>query len=66
MDAFSRLNNPGPEGPALSYPWKGIGFNQAFVGILEYWSVGVLKKQRTKTSETCYDLEKMLFFPTIC
>jgi len=63
---FSKVIHSGPEGSALGYPWKRIVCNQAFVGILEYWSLGVLKKQRTKTTETCYDLGKMLFFLIIC
>ena len=66
--------DPSPESPALGYPWKGIVCSQAFAGVLEYWriedpvfsGIGVLKKQRTKTFGTCYDLGKMLFFLTYC
>ena len=32
--------DPGPEGPALGYPWKGIVYRPLF---LEYWSAGVVE-----------------------
>jgi hypothetical protein len=54
----AKVKNPGPEGPALGYPWKGIVYRPLF---LEYWSGGVLKKQRTRNLGTCCDLEKHCF-----
>ena len=32
--------DPGPEGPALVYPWKGVVYIAIF--LREYWSAGVL------------------------
>ena len=35
------VKNPGPEGPALDYPWKGVVYNA--ISLREYWSVGVVE-----------------------
>ncbi|MBW2222276.1 MAG: hypothetical protein JRF22_07065 [Deltaproteobacteria bacterium] len=33
--------DPGPEGPALGYPWKGVVYMAIF--LWEYWSAGVVE-----------------------
>ena len=37
-----RVKNPGSDGPALGYPWKGIVYRQA---LMEYWSVEKAKNK---------------------
>jgi hypothetical protein len=38
--------DPGPEGPALVSPWKGVVYIAIF--LLEYWSVGVVEYCKCK------------------
>jgi hypothetical protein len=35
------VKNPGPESPALGYPWKGVVYIAIF--LREYWSAGVME-----------------------
>jgi len=36
-----KSKDPGPEGPALGYPWKGVVYIAIF--LREYWSAGVVE-----------------------
>ena len=36
-----KCKDPGPEGPALGYPWKGVVYIAIFLS--EYWSAGVVE-----------------------
>ena len=42
--------DPGPEGPALGYPLKGLVYIAIF--LLEYWSVGVVKYCKSNGQKT--------------
>ena len=46
-----KIKEFGSDGPALELPLGGVVCRECFFGILEFWRVGELERQKTKPFE---------------